>query len=457
MNIVILGAGEVGKQLAFSLYSRNNNIAVVDRSQNCLKRLKDKLDVMTIQGSCATVNILLSAGVKDADLLIATTGNDASNILACQIAKHFKVKTTLCRLSSSDFFSTKEGYTPKSMGIDHLIFPVSECIEKIMNVLQHNSVVENISFNIPNIRMTAVKIPKMSPLSGTRILDFPNLELLSRIRFSAIIRNQKLVIPYGSTIFGSGDEVYISGGKKDIDDFIGYADPDAEPTKMIIVAGATKIGKNLTKQLLKDGYIVRLIEKTEKGGEKVLNEIDANLMVLTGEPTDADVLEEAGISVCDAFITASDDDEENILACILAKKRGAEKVITVTNKAEYVDIIPGINAIDCGFSPRIAAVNSVLRILGTDIGRIHAILQRTTNTYVYELNVKESSKVCGNEIAKYEGSLNSILSLVFRDNKMIPATGNLKLQANDQVVTISTPHAINKLEHLFKKKKLFNL
>ena len=452
MNIIILGAGEVGKQLAYTLYNKQNNIVVVDLSQTLLSRLKYKLDVMTVQGSCAAVNVLINSNIKSADLLIAVTGNDTSNILACQIAKHFKVKTTVCRLSSHEFFSDKENYTPKTLGIDHIIFPVAECIDKIINVLTHNAIVENISFQLPDIRMTAIKIPTTSPLSGMRILDFPNRELLTRIRFSALIRNQKLITPFGSTIFATKDEVYIAGHKDDIDEFISYADPGADPTKMIIIAGATKIGRDLTKKLIKLGYKIRLIEKSEKKGEHLLNELDVGLMVIAGDPTDSDVLEEAGISVCDAFISTSDDDEENILTCILAKKKGAEKVITITNKAEYVDIIPGIGAVDCGFSPRIAAVNSVLRFIGTDIGRIHAILQRITNTYVYELNVKQSSKICEKEIAKFGGEIPAVLSLVFRSNNVIPITGDLKLKPKDQVVAISTPSYINKLESLFKKK-----
>jgi trk system potassium uptake protein len=452
MNIIILGAGEVGKQLAYTLYNKDNDIVVVDLSQSLLGRLKDKLDVMTVQGSCAAVNVLINAHIKNADLVIAVTGNDASNILACHIAKHFNVKTTVCRLSSDDFFAAKENYTPKTLGIDHIIFPVAECIDKIFNVLIHHSIVENISFNLHDIKMTAIKIPNISPLSGTRILDFPNRELLSRIRFSAIIRNQKLVTPFGSTIFAKNDEVYISGNRKDIDEFISYADPDADPTKMIIIAGATKIGRDLTKKLLKHGYNIRLIEKSDKKGENLLDELDEDLMVIAGDPTDGDVLDEAGISVCDTFISTSDDDEENILTCILAKKKGAGKVITITNKAEYVDIIPGIVAVDCGFSPRIAAVNSVLRLIGTDIGRIHAILQRITNTYVYELNVNSSSKICEKEVAKLGGELPAVLSFVFRNNQAIPVTGDLKLKANDQVVAISTPSYINKLESLFKKK-----
>jgi len=456
MNIVILGAGEVGKQLAFTLSNKDNNVVVVDLSMKLLNRLKDKLDVMTVNGNCSHFKILSTAQLKYADILIATTGDDASNILACQIAKNYNVKKIICRLSSNEYFSKKEDYTHSSLGIDHVIFPPDECADKIIRVLKQNICIENIAFPDKDAQITAFRIPRSSPLSGVRILDFPDKKLLSQIRFSAMIRDQKFMMPHGDTIFAVGDEIYVAGCKKNIKKVLQMVDPDASPLKNIIVAGATIIGINLTEKLIKAGYRVRLIEESMQKGEALLDELGENLMVLHGDPTDADVLNEAGIETCDAFISTSTDDEENIITCILAKKKGAHKVITITNKAEYVDIVPGINAIDCGFSPRLGAVNSVLSLLGNETARVHAILQRVT-AYVYELNVSPSSPICGKKIFDYEKKLPVILSLVFRDGAMLPATGNLELQANDFVAAITTANSIKELEPLFKKKRLFKI
>lgn len=456
MNIVILGAGEVGKQLAYTLCSKENNVVVVDSSVSLLNRLKDKLDVMSVCGDCTNFDILASADLKNADSVIATTGNDTANILACQIAKHFKVEKTICRLSSYDYFSDKDGYTPASIGLDHLIFPEEECVNRVLGVLESNISIEKIGFKHPKAQITAIRIPRASPLAGVRIYDFPDPLLLSKIRFSAIIRDQKLIIPHGDTIFAVGDEVYVAGEKDSIDSFISMVDPNSTPIKNIIIAGATKIGIKLAENLIKLGYQVRLIEESEEKGENLLDELGGNIMVIHGTPTDGDVLDEAGVSVCNAFISTSRDDEDNILTCILAKKKGAQKVITITNKAEYVDIVPGITGIDCGFSPRLVAVNSVLNIIGTETARVHAILQRTP-AYVYELNVTPSSPICGKKISYYEKTLPVILSLIFRNGELLPATGDLKLKAHDQVAAVATPQNIKRLEQHFKKKKMFDL
>ena len=456
MNIIIIGAGEVGKQLAYTLCSKDKNIVVIDSSIKLLNRLKDKLDVMTICGDCSNFNVLSNAEIKNADILIATTGSDASNILACQVAKHFKVKKTICRLSSRGYFSEKDGYTPSSLGIDHLIFPEEECVKRIIGVLEYNVIVEKIAFKFSKAQITAIKIPRSSPLAGVRVFDFPDPLLLPKIRFSAIIRDQKLIMPHGDTIFAVGDEVYVAGDRNSIDSLISLVDPDCCPVKNIIIAGATRIGINLAGKLIRAGYQVRIIEESAKKGEELLDELGENLMVINGDPTDGDVLDEAGISVCNAFISASNDDEENVLTCILAKKKGAQKVITTTNKAEYVDIIPGISGIDCGFSAGLVAVNSVLNLLGTETAKIHAILQRTV-AYVYELHVTPTAPICNKRILDYVKELPVILSLVFRDGEMLIATGDLKLKAGDQVAAVSTPQNIKRLEQHFKKKKIFNL
>jgi trk system potassium uptake protein len=456
MDIVLLGAGEVGKQLAYTLCDKDNNIVVIDSEIKLLNRMKDKLDVMTVHGDCVNFKVLEDAGISNADIVIATTGNDMPNILACQVAKHFNVKKTVCRLTSSGYFSEKYNYTPAVLGIDHLIFPEDECVKRIIGVLEYNIIVEKVAFKHSKAQITAIRIPRSSPLSGIRILDFPDQLLLTKIRFSAIIRDQKLIMPHGNTIFAAGDEVYVAGDKDNIDSLISFVDPKFFPVKDIILVGATRIGKLLADKLIMQGYNVRLIEESVKKGEELLDDLDGKLMVIHGDPTDADVLEEAGVGVCDAFISTSDDDEENILTCILAKKKGAHKVITITNKTEYVDIVPGISGIDCGFSPRLVAVNSVLNLLGTETARVHAILQRTS-AYVYELTIKPSSPICGKKISEYERTLPVILSLVFRDGEIMPVTGELQLKAEDQIAAIATPHNIKQLEQHFKKKKLFEL
>jgi trk system potassium uptake protein TrkA len=179
-------------------------------------------------------------------------------------------------------------------------------------------------------------------------------------------------------------------------------------------------------------------------------------MVIEGDFTQAEVLEDAGVADCGAFISASRDDEDNILSCVLAKKLGAGKVINVSNKGEYMDIVPSMSAIDCGFSPRVGAVTAVLSLLGSDAVRVHAILHRA-HAYVYGFEVQKNARVCNRRIADCGLSATVIFSLVFRGGATLPATGDVVLRENDVVSVLTVPQDVPRLERYFCQRGVFGL
>ncbi len=454
MNIVILGAGELGRQLAWTLCDKQNKVVVVDAAGSHLERLRERIDVMTIQGDCANVEVLRSAGIAKASLLIAVTGNDASNILACQLAKHYQVERTICRLSSAHFFSEEDGYPPATAGIDDIILPEEECVSRILAVLEHQSLVEKLSFSHAAAKMCAFRITAYSPLVNTRLRDFADKELLKKVRFCLLIREQKLIVPGGDTVFYSGDEVYVSGENKETNILLDMADPSQRPFSLIVVAGATRVGHKVITGLLETGKTVRVIEKDIDTARKLMDQLGKRVMVIHGDATEKDVLEDAGLDNCDAYISTLGDDEDNILSCVLAKKCGARKVICVTNKAEYMDIVPAMSAIDCGFSPRLVAVNAVLNLLSSDTARVHALLHRT-HAYVYEFEVQRGASVCGRTIAECIPPGKGVLALVLRGEDLLPATGGTVLQAADKIAMIMQPQDVPRIEKLFGNRRFF--
>lgn len=456
MKIVIAGAGEVGRELAWSFWDRRNSITVVDRSAGLLDRLRDRLDVMTVHGDCAVVGTLKSAQIEKADLLIAATGTDASNVLACGIARHFKVPMTICRLGSAGFFSVDDGWTPAGLGVDHLIFPEAECIAQILDALEHQAVIERIVLSYPDAECTALRLSPESSLVDCPLQDFPDPELLTRIRFSAIVRQQRLVMPRGNTVLQAGDEVYVAGARNAVAELYDRFWPDNSAAGPILVAGANRLSRQLVPKLCDLGLNVRVIEKEEGPAAAFLDELGRRAMLIRGEATNGDVLEEAGVSGCRAFISILDDDEDNILSSILAKQQGARKVITVTNKAEYVGIVPAMAAIDCGFSPRLAAVNSVLNILVTDEVRVQAVLNRT-RAYIYEFRVVPGVPVCGRRLADCQLPPSAVFALVIRRSQALPATGELILEEDDKVVTVATPESARDLEKLLTRRSFLRM
>jgi trk system potassium uptake protein TrkA len=454
MNIVILGAGEMGKQLAWTLSTKRNSVAVVDSQADRLTRLQDHFDVMTVQGDCADFSVLKKAGIDRAELLIAASGNDAANVLACQIARHVGVGKTICRLSSQGLFSPGDGFSAASLGIDHTILPEEGCIGRILRVLQHQSLVERVDFNVHDAQMSCVRVAPGSGLAGVRLADFPDRELVASIRFSAIVRAQRLLVPRGDTVLAPGDEVYVAGASACVEALFDLADGESRRPSSVLVAGATRIARGLVPRLVAEGYKVRVIEESQSESERFLDVFGEGVMVVHGSPTDGHVLEEAGVSECGAFISVLPDDEKNILGCILAKRQGARKVITVTNKAEYMEIVPALRLIDCGFSPRLVGVNLVLNLLGSETARVHAMLHRM-HAYVYEFRVVAGSRVCDQRIASHTPALPATFALVLRGDQVMPANGDVVLRDGDRVAVIATPEHEPQLAKAFRKPGLF--
>jgi len=452
MKIVIMGVGTLGKFLAETFCNDRHDVVAIDTSSRTLKRLKDKLDVMAVEGNGALAATLELAGIAEADLFIAVSKNDEQNIHACQIAKHFKVSNTICRLFTEEYFDSEKGFPPSICGIDHVILPIDDCVRKIYNVLDGQHTLEKIIFSVPNALMTAFLVMDDSPLLGMRLKDFPEPEIIQSIRLSTILRKGNLLAPNGNTVIELGDEVYVSGHKDKVMAMLDWANPERKKLNRIVIAGGTLIGVKLAEMLALAGYDVRLIEEDFDKAEKILDDLKVKMMVIRGDANDRDVLEEAGVEACDAFVAVREDDENNILSCILAKQIGAGKVITLTNKEEYIALLPNMQMIDCGFSKWLVAVNSVLRNISS-INRTHtnAILHRA-NAYVSEFEVHENSAFCNCKIDECTLPDSTVLSMVFRDDKVLSPAGDLILLAGDLVTVIITPESEKVLGALFNGK-----
>ena len=198
MNIIIAGAGELGRLLAAKLSNYSHDIVMIDTDAQTLQHINEKLDVQVIEGSCLDIEILKNAGIRQADAFLALSGSDAVNILTCGIASKFGVQKTVCRLNNRECFSVEDGITPESLGIWKVIEPHEECIRKILGVLDSKVVMEEIRFSHPDAKIAVFEMQKSCFFAGTRIKDIPDdTGLLKSIRFAAIVRGKELLVPPG--------------------------------------------------------------------------------------------------------------------------------------------------------------------------------------------------------------------------------------------------------------------
>ena len=450
MKIGMVGGGTLGKFLAVTFCKDKHDVVIIDTSAKTLDRLRDKLDIMTVVGNGADYAVLKGAGIEKVKMFIAVGSDDTTNIHACRIAKHLGVSNIICRLTSREYFDIEEGFTHELNGIDYVVLPQEECVHKIVDVMDNISTLEKITFSVPEALIAAFTVVEDSPLNNIKLMDFPDPELIRSVRFAAVIHNGELMAPRGDTEIKAGDEIYLAGLRDKVDAMVKWAYPVKRKIRRIIIAGGTTTGSQLAFELAKLGFDIRLIEKDQHLAENIMNQINTKMMVVNGNPSESDVLNEAGVSTCDVFVAVGDDDENNILSCILAKRMGAKKTIVLTNKEEYVDLVRNMDFIDCGFSRWVVAGNSILRHISV-VNQVHtsAILNRA-DAVVSEFEVKENSAVCDKQIDKCKFPNSTVLSLVFRDGRVLTPYGELPLRAGDLVTAITTQETDKKLAELFK-------
>ncbi len=452
MKIIVIGAGELGRCLASALSEEDHDVIIVDSDADEIARVTDKFDAMTIEGSCSSVEILKQAGAENADALVAVSGDEAANILACQIANKLGVKHTVCRLYSNDCFSEEDSISPATFGLWRTCSSPEESAEKILAVLANPITLETITFTHPDAAMVVIEITRSSVLQGVRIRDIPGPDLLRKIRFAALVRDRQLLIPHGDTLLIPGDRLYVAGRKEDIGAFVDWATPEnAGKPSRIIVSGDDDTGVIVARRALEFGFGVRMIVRDEKTGERIQDEIPPGIMVLHGDPTDESLLEDAGIAASDVFVSVGQDDEENILSCIIAKRLGAKKVISLTHRPEYISIARELGPIDCAFSATLVAANSVLRLLEGGSKCVDVQLQ-SLKAAISEFRILGSSPLCGKTLSAAKLPASLVLALVIRGSEIFAPAGDTVLIEGDIVVAVVTRDTQRVIDKIFPAK-----
>ncbi|MBO5694205.1 MAG: Trk system potassium transporter TrkA [Lentisphaeria bacterium] len=454
MKIIVIGAGELGRLLAKTLCEQGHDVVILDSDYEELERLGDKLDIQRICGSCTSIETLKKAGIETTDALIAVSGDEAANILSCQLASRFGIKQTICRLFRSDSISEKDGITHDDFGIWATFSTPESSVRKIFEVLNNNAVLEKIRFGHPDACMAIVRISSSSQLLGMRLSDIACGSIFEKVRIAAVLHGSQFLIPHGNTILGSDDKIYIAGRRDHVETCIEWVTSSSEQIKhgRIVIAGAGVTGMMLAQKAASSGYDVRLIEPNKRIAESVLDDLESGIILMHGDPTDEDLLDEAGVSAADVFVSAADDDENNILSCIISKRLGAGKVVALTHKPEYIRIVPTMDLIDCGFSATLTSVNTILRFLGGGTLRLDANLMNF-GARLAEFNISSRSPLLGKALKDCVLPPCTVLALIFRKNEVITPTGTTCLELGDTVVTIVTRDTAKRLEPLFPKER----
>ncbi|PKO84621.1 MAG: Trk system potassium transporter TrkA [Betaproteobacteria bacterium HGW-Betaproteobacteria-11] len=373
MNIIILGAGQVGASVAEALASEANAITVVDPDSAALAQLADHLDLRTLCGNAALPDVLRQAGIEDSELLVAVTQSDQTNLVACKMARSlFNVPTRVARLRTAEELESEGLLSDENFAVSHAICPEQEVTDHIVRLIAFPEALQVLEFAQGEATLVGVRAIEGGLLVGKPIKAMrehlpPGVEA----RIAAIFRGHAPLEPKGDTLIKAGDEVFLLAASRHIRLVLKELRRSLEPVRRIMIAGGGNIGRRVARTLEKN-HQVKLIEHSAARAREIATQL-ANTLVFAGEATDERLLLEENIDEMDIFLALTNDDEDNIMAASLAKRLGCKRVLALINRRTYADLVQG-GPIDIGLSPAQVSIGSLLaHVRHGDVARVHSL------------------------------------------------------------------------------------
>ncbi|KAB2967870.1 Trk system potassium transport protein TrkA [Zoogloea sp.] len=391
MKIIILGAGQVGTSVAESLVSEANDITVVDNNVEHLTSLQERLDLRVVSGNGASPSILEAAGADDADLLIAVTQSDQTNLCACRVAKTlFNIPTRIARLRSADYADHPELLDDANFAVDHSICPEQIITDYIRKLIEFPEALQVLEFADGMVTMIAVRAFEGGLLVGKPLKTIPQRLPNIDARVAAIFRSDQPLVPTGDTVIESGDEVFIVAATSHIRKVMTELRRMDKPIRRVIIAGGGNIGFRLARAIERS-VNVKLIERDRRRAEVLAAQLERAL-VLRGDGTDEALLDAESIEETDMFLALTNDEEDNIMSASLAKQMGARRTLALINRRSYVDLVQG-GRIDIAISPAQTSIGQLLaRVRRGDVAAVHSLRRGAAETL--ELVAHGDAKHC---------------------------------------------------------------
>lgn len=454
MRILVVGVGKVGLTIATHLAEEDHDVVVIDTDSEVIERCEDALDVLCIRGNGANAQTLMEAGAQQADIIIATTASDESNMLCCLVAKRLGTQFAIARIRDPEY---NESLTilQRELGIDQVINPERATAQEISRLL-----VFPFATNIESFAKGRVDIVEFRAAAGDPFVGVP-LKLLKRqaptlpqVLYVAIERNGKVSIPNGDSVIEVGDHVHVAGEMVTISAYFRYLGKNTRRVKEVMLLGGGKISYYLAQIITKMGISVTMIEIN---GAKVrrLSEILPDVNVIYGDGTDQDLLEQEGLRQMDAFVTLCDRDEENMMTGLYAAQQGVPRVIVKNNRVMYADILRDMG-LDTIVSPKEITCSMILRYVrarangeGSKMEKLYRLIDGKAEAM--EFIVSEGEPYIGIPLKDLSVRQNTLVAMIVRRGKVIVPFGNDHIEANDSVVIVAGESGIDDLNEVIHR------
>ncbi|GMR07458.1 MAG: Trk system potassium transporter TrkA [Gammaproteobacteria bacterium] len=451
MKIIILGAGQVGTSVAENLASEANDITIVDTDTEKLQELQDRLDLSTVHGNASHPEVLERAGAADADMVLAVTNSDETNMVACQVAYTlFHTPTKIARVRASEYLSHPELFTQDAMPVDVIISPEQVVTDYVQRLIEHPGALQVLDFAHGLVSLVAVKAYYGGELVGHQLKELrdhmPDIET----RVAAVFRRGRAIIPEGSTVIEADDEVFFIAAKKNIRAVMRELRKLEKPVKRVMLAGGGNIGTRLA-HALEHKYQVKLIERNPEHTVQLSEELDRTI-VLHGDAADEALLLEENIGDMDVFCALTNDDEANILSAMLAKRLGARKVMSIINRSAYVDLVQN-GLVDIAISPKLATIGSLLaHVRRGDVVVVHSLRRGAAEAIeAVAHGDQNSSRVVGRSIEDVRLPNGASIGAIVRGDEVIIVHHDTVIEAEDHIIIfLIDKKLVAEVERLFQ-------
>jgi trk system potassium uptake protein TrkA len=450
MRILIIGAGVVGFNLAQELSREGHDIAIIDQTSEKMRRITDTLDVLSVIGNACLPSVLIRSGIENMEMVIAVTNKDEINLLVCALASKFNVKKRFARLRNQEF-SEGNHLSLEDLSIDHAINPGHIIIDTIVKIISTPGVVNVAEFAEGEVLLREFDIPDNAPIAGKKIHELSGVSSMDSFVIVALVRAGKLIIPRNEDSIQPGDKIYTIVDKDFLPFLLPMLNKSVEEVEKVVIYGANHISINLAKKLEQTIRDVSIIEPSREKAHQAAEEL-SRCVVHQGSGTDMNLFNDINMQDADFFLALTDDDENNILAALLAKKHGAKRALVITNDPEYLPILDSIG-MDITINPRLITVSAILKHLRK--GRVMSVFKLIEDAEVMEIGVDDNSSIVNKKISKVKFPENAIIGALLRKGEMIVPTDDLEIQTGDSVIVVAQPQAIEKIEKLFGSKRNF--
>ena len=448
MKILVAGAGEVGYELGKVLSEEHHDVTILDQRQSCLQRVVQNLDVLTVEGNATSPNSLVEAGAKRADLMVAVTSVDEVNIIASMMAKRLGVDKVIARVRNDELSQKDSPLSPSELGIDVLIHPEETAASEIHLLVKRASASDVVSLADGRLQMVGLRIQKDSNVTNTPLadlaVDFD--ELQSRV--VAISRRGGTIIPRGSSILKPNDQAFFVTKTEHLKRLISVTGHDNKALRRVMIAGGSEVGRLLAKKMCDDKqkWQIKLIEPDEAVATRIANS-NRDILVLNGNPTDPNLLVVEGIQEMDAFISVTDDEESNIISCLMAKHLEVKKTVALVSKTQYVPLSQTIG-IDAIVNVKASASDEIHRQIRQGMMLTVKALQGI-KAEIIEVVAGKNCKMLDVPIKDLSLPEGVVLGGILRDGDVEIAVGDSVIKKGDRVIILALPRAIEKVDQLF--------